>query len=350
MIDNRKLTLFQRATYANSYSYLFSKIWYITHIYPLTQYYAKEINKGTFNYIWNGSYEPIRRNTVYRPRKEGGLGIINCFVKSQVILLNSFLQCFDGEDSKNPLMLYYCYIRMGNIISMDYSAHNASLLLTPYYEIIYNLLKKILHLKGFPHVSKKDIYKYLLSKEKSYGEEHYPTFNWKQIWRNFGSTVFLPYGKEIIFKHLHFCLATNQRLATISRSATALCNKCSDNQDHTPLHIFYQCANINPLFQWFLRVLFNVCKFKPTSNIRFLYFDSRYDNFSQKSICNIFLSIYILTVWKMRKENLRIGILKSIILKQISDYIDFVKLVPNTKLDEVLLEISRLDMDSLLNV
>ena len=52
----------------------------------------------------------------------------------------------------------------------------------------------------------------------------------------------------------------------------------------------------------------------------------------------------------MRKENLRIGILKSIILKQISDYIDFVKLVPNTKLDEVLLEISRLDMDSLLNV
>ena len=52
----------------------------------------------------------------------------------------------------------------------------------------------------------------------------------------------------------------------------------------------------------------------------------------------------------MRKENLRIGILKSIILKQISDYLDFVKLLPNTKLDEVLQEISRLDMDSLLNI
>ena len=51
----------------------------------------------------------------------------------------------------------------------------------------------------------------------------------------------------------------------------------------------------------------------------------------------------------MRKENLRIGLLKSMILKQISNYFDFVKILPNTKLDEVLQEISRLDMDNLLN-
>ena len=118
MINNRKLTLFQRAIYANSW--LLSKVWYITHIYPLTQYYAKEINKVTFNYIWNGSYEPIRRSTVYRSRKEGGLGIINCLVKSQVILLNYFLQYCNDEDLINPLMLYYYYIRMGNIISMKF--------------------------------------------------------------------------------------------------------------------------------------------------------------------------------------------------------------------------------------
>ena len=133
------------------------------------------------------------------------------------------------------------------------------------------------------------------------------------------------------------------------RSETTLCNKCEDNQDHTPLHMFYHCANINPLFQWLLRVLLNVCNFKPTSNIRFIYFDTRYDNFNQKTICNIFLYMYILTIWKMRKENLRIGLLKSMILKQISNYFDFVKILPNTKLDEVLQEISRLDMDNLLN-
>ena len=348
MLNNRKLTLFQRVTYANSC--MLSKIWYITHIYPLTQNYAKEINKIIFLYIWNGSYEPIRRNTVYRPRQEGGLGVINCLVKSQVILLNSFLRCTTNDDCINPLLLHYCYIRMHNIISMDYSIHHASLSLTPYYELIYSLLKKILHVPGFPQVSKKNIYTHMLPKEKSYGEEHYPTFNWKQVWKNFVGTIFIPYEKEIIFKHLHLCLATNQRLAMVNRSTTSICNKCENNLEHTPLHIFYQCESIKPLFQWLLRVLLNVCNFKPISNIRFLYFDTRYENGYQKTVCNIFLYVYILTIWKTRKENLRIGILKKNIIKRISEYFDFIKLLPNTKLDKVFIEISRLDMDDLLNV
>ena len=114
--------------------------------------------------------------------------------------------------------------------------------------------------------------------------------------------------------------------------------------------MFYECVNIRPLFQWLLRVLLNICKFKPTSNIRFLYFDTRYDNLYQKNVCNIFLYVYILTVWKTRKENLRIGILKSIIVKRISEYFEFIKLLPNIRLDEVFQQISRLDMDNLINV
>ena len=224
------------------------------------------------------------------------------------------------------------------------------LLVLPYYEIIYSLLKKILHLHGFPEMPKKNIYMHMLPKENSYSEEQYPLFNWKQIWNNFSSTIFIPYEKEIVFKHLHLCLATNQRLAVMNRSATSLCNKCTCNLDHTPIHMFYQCVNIRPLFQWLLRVLLNICKFKPTSNIRFLYFDTRYDNLYQKNVCNIFLYVYILIVWKTRKENLRIGILKSIIVKRISEYFEFIKLLPNIKLDEVFQQISRLDMDNLINV
>ena len=213
---------------------------------------------------------------------------MNYFVKSQVKFLNSFLQCITNEEYNGPLMLYYCYIRMHNILSMDYSIHHASLSITPYYELIYSLLKKILHLPGFPMVPKKIIYTHMLPKEKSYGEEHYPIFKWKQVWKNFTSTVFIPYEKEIIFKHLHLCLATNQRLATMNRSITSLCNKCAANHEHTPLHMFYNCDTISPLFQWLLRVLFNICKFKPTSNIKFLYFDTRYENSYQRTVCNVF--------------------------------------------------------------
>ena len=52
MLSNRKLTLFQRATYINAC--MLSKIWYVAHIYPLNLSFAKEINKIIFNYLWNG--------------------------------------------------------------------------------------------------------------------------------------------------------------------------------------------------------------------------------------------------------------------------------------------------------
>ena len=88
MLNNRKLTLHQRVTYANSC--MLSKIWYLCHIYPLTPNFAKQINVIIIRYVWNGKYEPIRRITVFRPKQEGGLGLVNCLIKSKVILANSW--------------------------------------------------------------------------------------------------------------------------------------------------------------------------------------------------------------------------------------------------------------------
>ena len=203
MLNSRRLTLFQRSTYANAC--MASKVWYITHVYPLPKNYAKEINKIIFNYIWNGRYEPVRRSTVFRSRIEGGLGTIDCLIKSQVILLNSFLKCNIDEDYHNPLMQYYCYMRMHNILDMNYSIHNCSITTTPYYEIIYGLLRKVIHIPGFPILSNKNLYKFLLPREISYAEHQYPNFNWKNIWKNFSCTIFNPYEKEIIFKQKAIC-------------------------------------------------------------------------------------------------------------------------------------------------
>ena len=291
MLSNRKLTLFQRVIYANSC--MLSKIWYIAHIYPLSQYHAKEINKILFSYIWTGSYEPIRRSIVFRPRVEGGLGLMNCLIKSQVIMFNSFIKCTMNANYYNSLMYHYFYILMHNFFPMEYSIHNAAVSTTPYYQLVYDNIKKMIHIPGFPLIQKRNIYISMLSKDLSYAEEQCPTFNWKQIWKNFSATIFYPYEKEIIFKHLHLCLATNQRLARMNRSTTNLCTECEGNFEHTPLHMFYQCENIRPLFLWLLRLLFNVCNFKPILNTQCLYFDNKYDSIYQKTVCNIFLYIYI---------------------------------------------------------
>ena len=196
----------------------------------------------------------------------------------------------------NPLMLYYCYIRMNNILDLNFSIHDAALTTTPYYSLIYTFMQNTLHLPEFPSISNKKLYRLTIPTEPSYAETQYPTFNWKRIWANFASTTFNPYEKETIFKHLHLCLATNQRLAMMDLATSSICTNCSGNWEHTPIHIFYQCENIRPLFLWLLRVLVSICKFRPNSNIRFLFFDNVYENSYQRNICNIFIYIYIITI------------------------------------------------------
>ena len=190
----------------------------------------------------------------------------------------------------------------------------------------------------------------MLVKDKSYGEVQYPTFNWETIWKNFCSTIFNPYEKEIIFKHLHLCLATNERLAMIGRSTTSNCTRCTGNMNHTALHMFYQYESIQPLFLWLLRVLLNISNFKPISNIKLLYYDVIYDSLYQKTVCNIFLYIYIITVWKNRKENLRIGILKYKIIRKVIEHLEFLKHIPNKDIEKTLKRMARINIENLVNI
>ena len=37
---------------------------------------------------------------------------------------------------------------------MEYSVHNASLSTTPYYEAVYSIIKKVIHMPGFPNNTK----------------------------------------------------------------------------------------------------------------------------------------------------------------------------------------------------
>ena len=183
MIMNRKLNLYQRVTYANTC--ILNKLWYISHIYPLPENHARNINTILFRYIWGGNYEPVKRTTIYRAKDEGGLAVINCLVKSKTLLLNTYLKCYMHENYKNCLMHFYCYLRLNNVLPSQYSIHNASLSTTPYYEAAILMVRSVIHLPGFPLPSKENIYKNMLPKEKSTAELQYPTFNWRKIWNNY---------------------------------------------------------------------------------------------------------------------------------------------------------------------
>ena len=85
---------------------MLSKIRYIAHTYPLTKAFTKKINKVIFQYIWGGRYEPIRRTTIYRPKNEGGLAVINCLIKARTIMINTFIRCYTQDEYSNILMYH----------------------------------------------------------------------------------------------------------------------------------------------------------------------------------------------------------------------------------------------------
>ena len=128
------------------------------------------------------------------------------------------------------------------------------------------------------------------------------------------------------------------------------CNKCRIGIEETALHMLYKCDYAKPLFLWLLKCILNICNFIPSSNIRFLYFDNVYSNLYQKNLCNIFIYVYIITIWRTRKENLRIGDLKCMFIRKLSDYKSFIKHMPSRKCEKLSRELLALDIDALLDL
>ena len=321
ILFRRRLSLHQRVAYANSC--ILSKVWYISHIYPLNGYYATQINRSIFRYIWGGQYEPIRRTTICKPKREGGLGLINPQVKSKTLITNSFLKCYSDLDYENALMIHYCFLKMNNTIYRNFPFNDAAILNTPYYKSIIQVVDSLYQHPRFPIISNKKIYEQLLPKNNSLVDEMYPLFSWKKIWNNICDLKIYPFDKEIVYKHAHSVLATNSRLLRLNIIDSGNCTKCNNDKEQTAFHIFVECSYIAPFYEWLLGLMLYICNFKPNSNIRFIYFDNFYQNTYQQKLVNISVAMYICTVWRHRKENIRIAILKKQLIKAIIECIDF---------------------------
>ena len=163
---------------------------------------------------------------------------------------------------------------MSNTIEKDFSVHDAAIISPPFYQAMLNTVDNFLNVSTFPILSTKKMYESMLPKYQPLVESLYPHFNWKKIWTNFCEIKTNPFDKDIIFKHLHVSLATRSRLAMFNITNNNACNLCNEGSEQTALHMFYECTYIAPFYQWFLKVLMQICNFKHHSNIRFLYFDS----------------------------------------------------------------------------
>ena len=149
MLSTRLLSLYQKAILINSL--ILSKVWYMSHVFPLGRNKAKLIEQSVFRYLWSGMYQPIKREYLYLPKAEGGIDVLNVYYKSAAILTNTYLNIVTSESFGQQLVLYFTNIRLNHILPLE-SCNEVSYVGTPYYNYVIENIRKILRMPNFPHV------------------------------------------------------------------------------------------------------------------------------------------------------------------------------------------------------
>ena len=234
-IAQRPLTIFQKSFYANTV--LLSKMMYIANVIPVSNDIVKRLVKLIFCFIWNGKYNPIKRENLNLPKNKGGLGIQNILNKCNSVLLKSFLRFYSKEHKFTKFVAYFCEFRLSSILpkyvnEMEYSS-------PPYYNYILNLCRNVMHLKSFPVLTCKMIYNVLNPEHKSDIEESFPLYRWKIIWKNIHCKLIDKYDRVVCFKFIYNVLPTKKKLyeMKITGYDNPSCEIC--NTPESNLHMFY---------------------------------------------------------------------------------------------------------------
>ena len=114
---------------------------------------------------------------------------------------------------ENSLIKHFMALRINTLFNIRYIPRDASHINAPFYEFSVETMRQCYHLKGFPNVNSKSIYKMLLPITKPEAENMYPNFNWNNIWNNLCFKFINVYNRQIMFKFPHEILPNRKKLS-----------------------------------------------------------------------------------------------------------------------------------------
>ena len=323
---NRCLTIFQKAIIINSL--LLSKVWYVAHTLPLNKIFAQKIIFLIFRYLWKSNYHPIRRTTLFLPKSEGGLGIIDVFDKAAAILTaTSLKESVEGRQ----LNLYYCRMRLSYLLETEYYQELSYISPMFYSGVVENIRKIHKHAK-FPRIKSKEIYSALRTKSPPLVEEDYPLLHWKRIWGNVNNPIVGIREREFMFKYLHERLPTNKRLELLGIRNNGNCELC--NEPEYTMHIFYFCKGIKSSFNWFKRKLKLMCKLEDSNWFELLMLDIKGKSKRDQNTAALLICNYLYCVWISHTQKFSEGETVSLIKGKIYYLRWFLNVVYETKMNE----------------
>ena len=259
-----------------------------------------EIDKTIFRYVWYGKYQPIKRTTLCKAKKSGGIGILNVYYKSLAILCVTFRKEVMQKNSVNVLGHYFCKLRVSYLIHMP-EYDDLAFISPHFYSCAIDVLRRICNIEGFLMMNSKHVYDVLIPNIAPKVEEAYPLFNWQVIWTNLHVKFIAPKQRELLYRYIHETLPTNDRLLMLGIKDNNRCDQCTEIENN--MHIFYFCKQKVVLVNWITDTIKALCGPNIRVNLmRFLMFHIDIKCKKIKNTIIMLLSDYIFCVWIGRQE------------------------------------------------
>ena len=94
---------------------------------------------------------------------------------------------------------YYNNVRCAQLLNLTSDPQQVSYIGTEYYREIIPIIRSCVHVRGFPHLSAKQIYMNIMPKYSPIIEMSYGLYNWPSIWENVSSVyILLVHDREIL--------------------------------------------------------------------------------------------------------------------------------------------------------
>jgi hypothetical protein len=250
LFKGRSLSIFGRATIVNTM--VLSKLWYLASILFVPELLIRTIEREVCKFIWGAKWDPLKRSTLYLPRAQGGIGLVNIKIKVMSLQFNMVSKLiFDREN-----VPFYAFGHMWLGLHLrkfkEYSFSN----LYPhcfenvptFYALLISNIQNVLKLD--PSFSFTDgrsalyYYKCFLDKTKEMPKVclRNPDVDFVDVFKNLSKI-----DRKIVnisFKLIHDVVPTKDFIAKRGMVVNRLCSFCR-LADETTEHLFWHCCFVN---------------------------------------------------------------------------------------------------------
>ena len=101
LFKSRQLSMYGKGKLINTMA--LSKLCYVATVVPLSTHYATLLTRLAFHFVL-GKIESVKRDTLYLPCKEGGINLVNVFMKAQSLMLTQVVKVL--EHRKSPWVAF----------------------------------------------------------------------------------------------------------------------------------------------------------------------------------------------------------------------------------------------------